>query len=223
MQRRFRIAEHREYGYVGLVPLWMPGHQSDPLTGMGVAHDVLEHGTHDKCEWQGLGGSVLVRGVSGYFNRKRSGNSNAAENIASDFIELYHLWEAQRIPDPGRTRKVADDYAEEIIHEAVQEGCKLIRSELRDQDREMADVRNWTDADQQRRMIGWMRHGYRACAHRWRDSIGWLCDTFERIESEADTFLKDHDDYKGSIVILSFDPRRAAASFELESDPYEEY
>lgn len=221
MIRKFTIEKHDEYGYVGLAPSWMPGHQHDPLQGMGVAHDVLEHGPHDKVEWQGLGGSVLVRGVSGYFSRRAYGRNEPAENIASDFVELYRLWEGQSIPDPGRTRTLDDEYAEEIIRSAVRKGCELVRSELADHDEEQTTIRDWTNDAQRACMIGWMRHGYRACVHRWRDSVGMLCDTFVAIETEADRFLKHHKEYEGATVVLTFNPRIASASFELEADPYD--
>src|SRR5215510_9381522 len=127
MTRKFKVENHPEYGTLGLAPQWMQGEQDDPLTGMGVAHDVLEHGPNDEVEWQGLGGSVHVRGKSYY--HQRIGNPNAAENIGSDFVGLFHLWEGQEIPDPGRTYAVREDYAEQLIQDAVREGCKMVRQE----------------------------------------------------------------------------------------------
>src|ERR1044072_3858805 len=89
--REFVIAEHRDLGYTGLAPNWMPGHQADPLQGMGAAHDVLEHGSHDTVEWQGLGGSLWVR-PEWYYSR-RIGNPDRAENIASEWENLFFLYD----------------------------------------------------------------------------------------------------------------------------------
>jgi len=126
MTRRFRFERHEEYGTIGLKPLWMPSEQADPLTGMGAAHDVLEHGPNDRVEWQGLGGSIYVRGEAYY--QRRIGNRDAAENIGSEFFSLFSLWGGEAIPDPGRTCRV-DEYAEDLIQQTVGCGCRTVLSE----------------------------------------------------------------------------------------------
>lgn len=212
MRRRFKIAEHEEYGYVGLAPTWMAGEQSDPMMGMGVAHDILEHGSKDVCEWQGLGGSVYVRGVSGYF-RSRIGNPDAAENIGSEWINLFNLWNGEAIPDPGRTRRV-DTEAEELIQACVREGCKLVHSEVEDNER----VVEWTSSEQRRRMVGWMRRGYRACVLRWKSYDCWtLAETFRAIESAVDTFCNhEAKEYEGAEAIVSFYVDSARATVDVD-------
>lgn len=224
MERRLRVEMHPEFGTLGLTPLWMPGHQSDPLTGMGVAHDVLEHGKADVCEWQGLGGAVLVRASQGYFQRGR-GNPDAAENIGSDFRELFYLWEGQDIPDPGRTRPVDDD---ELIQECVNTGCTMLLSEFdsdSDTDQRRAALL-WTRTAQRERMVGWMRRGYRAAQRRYKGrQLAEVEQTFRAIEQEVDRFLDgrtEHEPFEGLEVVLHVNVRQCTARLEVEEDPYAE-
>lgn len=215
INRRFRIEEHPEYGTVGLTPLWMPGHQHDPLTGMGVAHDLLEHGPDDVCEWQGLGGSVYVRGEDYY--HQRVGNPDAAENIGSEFRNLFYLWEGADIPDPGRTLPLRDEWAEELIQNAVQGGCKG----LRDEESENRDVTHWTRSENRQRMIGWMRRGYRAAKRRYRRINRFrLLEAFCSIERVADETLKHYADYLGSEVRLTCDIETARTIIAVEGEDY---
>jgi hypothetical protein len=219
MRRTFKLKRHDDYGTIGLAPTFTADGMQDPLVGMTTAHDILEHGRNDKTEWQGLGGSVYVRG-EGYFNRKGSRYS-AAENLASDFIQCCHDYQGD-VADPGPTRALDDDEAEEIIQEAVNKGCALVRSELRDNDDELA--RKFATDENKRRMIGWMRKGYRAARRRWQGAgQGMLEETFCAIEEAVDRFLK-HEDceaYEGATVIVQFDPRRATVNVEMERDPYD--
>lgn len=215
--RRFQIAKHEEYGMVGLRPTWMADHQSDPLTGMGVAHDILEHGDQDTVEWQGLGGAVYIRGEQDYFQRTL-GNPDPAENIGSEFTSLYSLWEGGAIPDPGRTYPCAGD---EMIAAVIDAGCRGLRAEAPHMGGpdSPAKIRAWTSKEQQRRMRGWMRKGYRACAQRWRKYPAWkMTETFRKIEGAVDRFLKEYGEYEGSIAIVSFNPAREWAQVELEEE-----
>jgi len=56
----FEVAEHEEYGSLGFKPSWYP--KGDPLGGMAVAHDILEHFPKDdgsaEGEYMALGASL---------------------------------------------------------------------------------------------------------------------------------------------------------------------
>lgn len=222
MRRKLRIEMHEEYGSLGLKPLWMPGHQSDPLMGTGVAHDVLEHGPADACEWQGLGGAIYVRANNGYFSRGR-GNPDAVENIASDFNELFNLWEGQPIPTPRRRPRVQRHEASvmDTINSIVLRGCALVVSERTYDDdvQAIAEAEQWVTAEQRQRMRDWMLLGYRACAHRWRLVDTYMVyETFIAIEDGVDTFLKHNADYEGLEVALTFDVASACVRIDLEDE-----
>lgn len=219
MRRRFRVAMNDDYGMLGFAPLWIKGEQADPLSGMGAAHDVLEHGSHDECEWQGLGGSVYVRGLTGYFGRTR-GNPDPVENISSEFDNLFNLWQGQPIPDPGQTQPLRDERAEEMVQAVVRRGCLVVRAACAGL--EARSARRWTNAEQQRRMIGWMRRGYRACAQRWRGRSGdELRQTFQAIEEVVDRFLRREQDLiEGTDVTLVFDVRLCEARIESTRDDW---
>ncbi len=211
--RRFKIAEHEEYGSIGLAPTWMSHDQADPLGGMGVAHDILEHGDNDTVEWQGLGGAVYIRGSQGWFGRSR-GNPDPVENIASDFVNLFHLWQGEDIPDPGRTYPVEDD---EMIVESVQRGARLVREEMLGQDTKTIRLAHtWTRKEQQRRMIGWMRKGYRACARRWREIPPYdLSCLFSAIEEAVDRYLESEaKEYEGAECEIRFNAQSITAHVE---------
>ncbi len=216
-RRRFKLTEHPEYGGMGLAPAWMPDHQADPLGGMGCAHDVLEHGPRDRVEWQGLGGAVYVRGDD-YFARRGRYNPSCAENVGSDFVQLFHLWEGADIPEPPGGTKPLDCEAEGIIDRAVMHGCNLVRQEFSGDDDRAKLAEAWTRTEQRRRMRGWMRLGYRAAARRWRHVQRCeLVETFCKIEEAIDRFLQDDAEaYRGADVILRFDVRACEASCELD-------
>lgn len=221
MKRTFRIEKHEEYGIVGLAPRWMSADQRDPLTGMGAAHDILEHGANDRVEWQGLGGSIYVRGLTGYFSRSR-GNNDPVENVASDFVQLFHLWERGGIPDPGTTRPLDDDDAEEMIQAIVQRGCAMVREEVKCGGGDADEAADFCSDENKRCMTGWLRKGYRAARARWRGvGQGMLCETFMAIEREVDSFLQENECYEGQECVVSFNPRTARVSIELERDPYD--
>lgn len=219
--RHFRIQEHPGYGEVGLSPLWMGDHQADPLTGMGAAHDILEHGAKDTVEWQGLGGTVYVRGLTGHFQR-RIGNPSPIENIGAEFDSLFRLWEGEPIPTPGRAmRLLRDEDAEEMIQAVVLEGCRQVNAEAAYADREdIAKAIAWTDTAQRARMVEWMRLGYRACQSRWRTVDAYmLSETFRAIESHVDTFLKHEGrEYEGGVYVLSFEVETATCNGYIQEE-----
>lgn len=220
MTRKFFIKEHPEYGNVGLQPAWMPDTQDDPLRGMGVAHDILEHGPNDTCEWQGLGGAVYVRG-EGYFDRSyRVGNPNPIENIATDFGQLFDLWEHQDIPECDE-RPLRDAEMQRFIAAVVTQGCKDVRSEsaYRDPETEAAAAR-WTRPEQQQRMRAWMTRGYRACKRRHRKYCREaLTETFIAIERAVDQLLdREGQEYLGSTATISFDRESGTARAYLNEE-----
>jgi hypothetical protein len=216
MTRRFRFERHNDYGTIGLKPLWMPPDQADPLTGVGAAHDVLEHGPNDRVEWQGLGGSIYVRSEE-YYNYRSS--YNAAENIGSEFYSLFNLWRGP-IPDPGKTCRV-HEYAEDFIQSAVTCGCRTVTSEAK-YSGDPEDVQravDWVSYEQQRRFIGWLRKGYRAACKRWHAYPQFkVLQTFIAIENAVDKALQHGEDYEGLDCVLLFSVQHETARIDIQEE-----
>lgn len=219
--RRFRIREHQDYGYIGLAPTWMSDGQSDPLMGMGVAHDILEHGSKDRVEWQGLGGAVFVRCLTGYFEERRIGNTSPVDNVGGEFWTLFQLWGGEPIPIPGRAivRPLRDEDAEEMIQAIVEEGCKQVIQEAAYSLSEGDLAALWTKDSQRAAMIEWMRLGYRACKARWRPVPAWrVAETFKTIESAVDTFLRNGEVYEGGECLIRFDVYTSDVTIIVEEE-----
>jgi len=89
---RFAVAEHAEFGGLGLVPKWYP--TGDPLGGMAAAHDILEHFPNDdgstEGELQALGAAIWVRGEGGVTFDSHGGRYFDLErDIPADFPEIW--------------------------------------------------------------------------------------------------------------------------------------
>lgn len=80
-----------------------PGY--DPLQGMAVAHDVLEHfpDSTDSIadEFQALGASLWLRGETGY---DRRGGDFPAGNLAAEFLDIFIHRESEGYAFPERPR-----------------------------------------------------------------------------------------------------------------------
>lgn len=57
LHAKFICAEHQEYGYLGWKMASRPW--TDPITDMGIPHDIMEHTVEQ--EFQALGASIHVR------------------------------------------------------------------------------------------------------------------------------------------------------------------
>jgi hypothetical protein len=189
IRKSFRVERHEEFDTLGVRPLDMP--HADPLSGMAAAHDMLEHFPGDDGsiadEFQALGAAIYVRGIPGYFASGR-GNPDAAENIGSDFEELYRHWahEGFRLTDPGRTQALSCERAEKILQAAVNYGFKRVRYNSGD----MAECRGFISKHARRCIVGWMRKGYRRAAKRYTHTQDWrVCWTFQLIEARVDKLL----------------------------------
>lgn len=217
---RFLYQIHEEYGSPGWLQKAMPGY--DPLGGMAVAHDCLEHfpgGTdaaHD--EFQALGASLFIRGESDYYAQKRQGNSNPGSNVGSDIPEVIRhiIHEGTAFNDPPRTRPL-EDHVEEWINTALKEA----RTECGYQFENADDVREVKSILAKAR--SWLRVGYRRAEKRYA-KIGphAACQMFMNIETAADEAMKQAEE--GDELEVSFDIAKAKTqvryipSYELYGD-----
>lgn len=209
----FECAEHEEYGSNGWRLKGAPN--ADPLGGLAVAHDVLEHplggdmGVED--ELMALGASLFVRKWT------RNMHSLGA-NVASDMPDIFrHVWyEGMTVRSPGRTVAIEAEYEiDNCFHslrkeaECDEEIKKILTSETK------AIIR------------GWMRRGYRAAVRRWGNIS--TPDLFKEIEEQADRHLKHAEQGQILKVRLTYargiitDQRLVSARVWLEEFEYNDY
>ena len=206
----FECALHPKYGSLGWRPKGMDN--ADPLSGMAVAHDVLEHfpggdmGVED--ELQALGASFYVRK---YTTNMHSLGANVAADLP-DVLAHVHS-EGMSFFSPGRTAPIDVEYeVDDAIHHFREEAAY---SRQRTSSQELAWVR------------GWMRRGYRRAVKRWGD-----IDTrslFDEIQREADRHLKRAEEGLTELEVkLTFyrgtlhDTRRASVEVKAKQH-YEEW
>jgi hypothetical protein len=211
IKREFVLEIHAGFGSLGARPVGMP--HADPLGGMAVAHDVLEHfpgdggGVHD--ELMALGAALFVRGR--YYFGNNGGNPSPEDNISADFPELFHhvIHEDFALRRPPKSKRT---YVDEELQEIVRLGFRKIRDAYPE---DALENKTWLDHD---RWLGWLRRGYRRAVRRYRDCPDHaVCGMFLRIEELADRAIKQGEEGDRFTVSVSLHRRDVA----LKRMPYE--
>jgi hypothetical protein len=206
---RFTVAEHEEYGNLGFKPSWYP--HGDPLGGMAVAHDILEHFPNDdgsaEGEFLALGAALYIRGDTGYF--QRNGNVNEAKvHIASDFPMI---WQALTDRDGRSTVKHVQKVRDTELLDRCREIVRLGIKNLEENGVEPEDLPNHGT----RELIArWLAKGYAKAARRYRMDQHTLSYVFGKIEAEADKALKYAE--AGQVFTVRLDLAHAEIHTELE-------
>lgn len=211
IRKTFIVERHEEYGELGLRPIDMP--HADPLRGMAVAHDILEHFMGDdggaEAELQALGASIWVRGEE-YFYAKDFKETRPSHHIAADFIELWRHIRYEgfglRSPDGGAgNRTLEEEWDEAQVVEAVRIGCNNIIDEFEQN----------PSAPNRHNMRRYLRIGYRRARARFRGIPQYrLASVFQEIESAADIFMLDA--IEGQELKISVDPGREIVRVETD-------
>lgn len=215
----FDVAEHEEYGYIGLRMAGKP--HFDPIQGMGAAHDMLEHFRDDpgtlSGELEALGASLFVRGEL-YYADKGRWVREPWQNIAGEFPMQVRYCEDRNeygIRDGGNHKRLDDEWAENQIRKTVREAFRLVRSEC-DHDEIPLWLTRW---EQRRYLMGWMRRGFRRARRRYaKAKDGMVTYTFQNIERAVDQYLKGAEVYgqqvrvsasirTGQCVLRELEPR----------------
>lgn len=191
MKYTFIYAEHEDYGTNG----WRQEDQPDydPLPGMAVAHDCLEHfkgGTGSPAdELQALGASFVVRGEEYYCSKGRVITSPAI-NAAADMPEILRhiIHEGMSLPEPPNFKRRSDIYGTWVT-DFLLESRKLAKSEM-ECEQEDEDMREQIE-NALSSVEGWLYRGITRALKRYRDrTYGETVDMFRAIEEHADKFLK---------------------------------
>lgn len=195
----FVCAEHPEFGSNG----WRLKSQPDfdPLGGMAVAHDCLEHFSDDDsvaAEFMALGASMFVRDEL-FYNRKGKAETNPGTHIASDMPEImkHVLYEGYEFPAAPRTKKL-----EAHVEGWMDHMFSCYAKELSYCEPEDKDLRLGVATKQSIR--SYMRIGYRKAVSRYKNRDGEVQNLFCKIEDKADKYLRSSKAGTELHVVISF-------------------
>lgn len=207
-QHTFTVEEHKEYGSLGFTPTWYPA--GEPLQGVAVAHDILEHFPGDdgspEGEYQALGACLYIRGQN-YFR-----HGSPAENISAD---LPRIWETLRYRD-NRTHVRVCPPVKSLVLEEAREAIEHFQSEVgqyKDAHYEKPTAADYTA------MVRWIAKGYNQAKRRYPNVVSVRERLFIPIEQQADARLKHAE--PGQILTVSIDWVNLEVSLSCEY-PYEE-
>lgn len=189
----FLCEEHEDFGGLGWRPTWMPN--ADPLAGMGVAHDILEHMPHTdgstEDEFKALASAWWIRGETGWFYENNPGNVNSSEDhISADFPDILNriIMGERTLPQPRKTMPLDED-TEEAFAKIITLGTNTHFEEYEGN----PGFVHFGQSEARANILGWMRIGYRECKNRYGHSKTQNYDVahlFTQIMTQADTYLK---------------------------------
>ncbi len=198
---KFEGKIHEEYGSLGWAMLGKPA--MEPLTGMAIPHDILEHFPDDdgsvEAEFMALGASIFVRNEECYYSRKGNCHS-AASNISSEFIQHYYYLinneKSLQFSDPGKI-KIPEEI-ESILDDIVEEGKKHLKSEIEE------DYQQFFSLQNQIKLKGWFAKGYRKAVKRYK---GYTPDDLCYMFMETETLVDKITEYaeEGQILTVKID------------------
>lgn len=213
---RFVCERHKDFGELGWRQEKQPGF--DPLWGMAVAHDIMEHfpdGDESPAdEFQALGAGILIRGEQYYANKGQM-TTSPAENAASDVPEIIRhiIYENMHLPEPPVTRALPREL-EDYISEFAKRANELVESEFgEDEDKEAMKAIV-------KKAKGWIRIGIRKAQKRYKGRLFEALSTFCEIEHQADKLLK-HDAIEGQVMVVKIE--RGVVRCEIEEPEYADY
>lgn len=218
MKYVFVVERHEEYGELGFKPKWMP--VADPLGGMAVAHDILEHIKNDdgstEHELLALGSSMWIRGDGCYYDAKGLACNDEAKYIGYAFPELFRIHEQEH--GGGHIRFFRNVYGDlrERCERVVHEGNKRLRED------EMEPL----GTQDQRMARNWLAEGYRRARRRFYEQRGLDACTvahyFLQIEKEADGLLGQAEEGMELTVHIKFNEMQSMRmSIGYPADPYD--
>ena len=212
--RTFEHAQHQDYGTWG----WkLAGdNKMDPLAGMAVAHDTLEHFPGDDAttiegEFKALGAALWIRGDGQYWARHSAMNPRAGSHILADIETIWGLYDSgdATFRKAPRTVPLTEEPEVEIAF-AVKRATEQLAHNA-DHDEDEAARREFVQDS-----VGWLRIGYRAAKRRYAGlQAYWVCDMFHEIEVAADKALRDATEGAGCTFVVSCAVRRVDVRTEL--------
>ena len=191
LTRSWTCAEHEDFGGMGWKPDWQP--DFDPLGGMAVAHDIMEHFPDDDGglagELQAFGAMYLVRVQSSHHDKwgKKFSDDNMHNEIA-DHVRRVRWGDTDPLPDHCFIG--CDPETSHAINKMVASARAVYNEE---QDYQGSA---WGDADVMSPLdclsyAAWIKQGYMRAKHRFAElSTDDLAFMFEEIAAFANRHLK---------------------------------
>jgi hypothetical protein len=211
----FVCKKHEEYGSLGWALKCKP--HFEPLGGMTVAHDVMEHFPRDNgtlaAEWQAFGAMMRIRHEGNWWSNQ--GNTKYQEFGDQAYVDLFDhyrkvVYGELSVDEAPRTMKLEDDLEEQIQ--------KMVANFRREIDREVDPDDQSCDVDFFcKNLVGWIRIGYRKACKRYSEVPAWkLSEMFSTIADKADKLLKDA--YEGMEMVVEMEAFNGHVSVEAVED-----
>lgn len=191
--KKFTCKMHEDHGFLGWVLNTMP--HFDPATGMGVAHDCLEHLTRRvgfEGEMEAFGVSLWIRGEGGYWQNNSQHNREWFQNTCGEVAEF--LAQADGVCQKPPRAAMLEDWQEEQLQQLKAHALKSWDTE------ELADrfnLEHVTEADLTaalENVLGWVRRGFHAADKKYTAYQYDVCYMFQQIEKEVDDIQPEEGD-----------------------------
>jgi hypothetical protein len=169
-----------------------------------------------------LGAIYWLRGESGWSAQKNPmGNSDPAENLSSDFIDLYRhvAHEGFTLQDPGNVEPIECEDTDDMLGRIARKGMAATREEESYNTDEDADedeeLSLWCSDQSIERAHGWLRKGYREATERYDgiDAYSLAECVFEVIEKRVSDWLQNRAE-EGMILDVEVDLSNYSVTIE---------
>jgi hypothetical protein len=216
--KKFTCQEHQEYGFLGWVLNTMP--HFDPVTGMGVAHDCLEHLTRRvgfEGEMEAFGVALYIRHGGGYWADRGSRDPSWSNNVSTELAEFLARDTNLTVAQAPRTKPLEDEDAEEEI-------AKMQVRALDDFYAEMAESYGLEDTPREvvalalERAAVWVRRGWLNAERKYGAYQYDVAYMFRQIETEVDKLNPE----EGDTLTVRFDRDNTNYSVTHRT-PYDRY
>jgi hypothetical protein len=190
--RTFICQEHEDYGMNGLV---LKDHPTfEPLQGMTVAHDILEHYPKDSGElheeFMAIGAMLYGRGEGGYFAGR---SSSVEDNCVADLTNIIHYASSHNKElKPCTFKVVAPDTSCFDCDTYEELGVQHIQNEFSDR-LEYYDIISTNEKIEEfvNQACRWICRGYYKAKDRYRNTDSYtLTELFRNCEQQIDNELK---------------------------------
>ena len=223
--------DHKEWDEVGGMGWLIHGapKQFNPVSGMGVAHDILEHHKDDTGELHNelmaFGAMYRVRGETGYWCRKQGYNTDPVFHMSNGILTIFDD-ACVRSEDPEVLRPFVGQVStgncntDEELRHIAKEGARRVAEEYNDEDAYGFKLNSKDIQD----TANWMIAGYCKNAERFKDvSTYALCDTFVQIEEQSDQLLNSLEDWQLATLTVVTDGDKVDITMKEEEEPFDDY
>lgn len=207
MLRHFTMQMWDRTGTMGWQPAWLK--DGDPTTGIGVAHDVLEHLPGDtggaEAECRAIGAAYYVRGESGYFHSLMHYFPNPiwhlSRFVAETLVSINEGEQTQTLLPPSKPSPPLADRNVERAFDMIAAGGVVEANKAITYDRE-SDEPSFGSSDANI-ILAHLRTGYRSARRRYRHlGCDFMLDIFKEITRQTASLLLEWQEYPGARLVV---------------------